>query len=108
MSFKKNGFTFSFDIFIKNNATRYKPSLLIYLAAIFYWAYLYVYVFKAYETFIMYSIPFMQIVQTHDHYVTLYVCHSQFRPSHIALFWSSGVRALPVAAGTNEGGHYFW
>ena len=21
--------------------------------------------------------------------------------------WSSGVRALPVAAGTNEGGHYF-
>ena len=22
-------------------------------------------------------------------------------------FWSSGVRALPVAAGTNEGGHYF-
>ena len=22
--------------------------------------------------------------------------------------WSSGVRALPVAAGTNEGGHYFW
>ena len=20
----------------------------------------------------------------------------------------SGVRALPVAAGTNEGGHYFW
>ena len=23
-------------------------------------------------------------------------------------FWSSGVRALPVAAGTNEGGHYFW
>ena len=23
------------------------------------------------------------------------------------VFWSSGVRALPVAAGTNEGGHYF-
>ena len=22
-------------------------------------------------------------------------------------YWSSGVRALPVAAGTNEGGHYF-
>ena len=22
-------------------------------------------------------------------------------------FWSSGVRALPVAAGTNKGGHYF-
>ena len=21
--------------------------------------------------------------------------------------WPSGVRALPVAAGTNEGGHYF-
>ena len=28
-----------------------------------------------------------------------------FIPSNIGL---SGVRALPVAAGTNEGGHYFW
>ena len=26
----------------------------------------------------------------------------------LARNWSSGVRALPVAAGTNEGGHYFW
>ena len=24
------------------------------------------------------------------------------------LIGPSGVRALPVAAGTNEGGHYFW
>ena len=24
------------------------------------------------------------------------------------IFGPSGVRALPVAAGTNEGGHYYW
>ena len=29
------------------------------------------------------------------------------RDLHFFKNWSSGVRALPVAAGTNEGGHYF-
>ena len=26
----------------------------------------------------------------------------------VATIGPSGVRALPLAAGTNEGGHYFW
>ena len=30
-----------------------------------------------------------------------------FTSIYLHTYWSSGVRALPVAAGTNEGGHYF-